>query len=316
MISKGKDVYYYAQLAKLSTILKQASYLEDNDDYISFAENVFKQIPTIIDDTDLKKMKLPTQYDFVMNYIVYSMEGEKAINYEVMFSLLERTIDNITRRNDENNWFYNDIPDLVYLFVLLADYKAVRKAVNTDFHKRLRKEPVPPGIARRIYKDYQDRRKKDKLAKHLRDSWIYSVIGTALGTLLKYILFPVFWISKMLFQKKIHRRISFSVLAIVVIMLTTFHYSDQLTSTWQSVSSHLTSEAEQPSKEPTYLTITTDGANIRKKANLHADVVTIVSPGTKLEYRGIKKTDNSNVKWYQIKTPNDKKGWISSKIVE
>lgn len=55
---------------------------------------------------------------------------------------------------------------------------------------------------------------------------------------------------------------------------------------------------------------------IRKEPNLNAHVIAVVGEGTTLSYLGDERTDEEGRLWLRIETPDEKQGWISSRIVK
>lgn len=185
LVSDGKDVYYYAQLSKVMTHLKQASLIENRDTFISYMEELLKETPVFVDDMDLKKMTIPTQYELVMRYIASCMEMDKRPGYESIYSFIERTYERIGKRQGEEAWIFQEDSDLLYLSISLASYDKIKKDEESNFHKQLRKAPIPPAVAKQIYLDYKQLKGKDKLSRHLLGNWIGSSIGSFLGWMLR-----------------------------------------------------------------------------------------------------------------------------------
>lgn len=68
-------------------------------------------------------------------------------------------------------------------------------------------------------------------------------------------------------------------------------------------------------KIPKTATTVADAANVRAKPSLDAERIAKVSKGTSLEI--IEEfTETTSMKWYKVKTPEGKEGWIADKTVE
>lgn len=65
-----------------------------------------------------------------------------------------------------------------------------------------------------------------------------------------------------------------------------------------------------------YLTLNTEGANIREYPDLHASVVTQVSASERLLYLEESGYDSDGRLWFRVRTEAGYEGWISSKIIE
>lgn len=68
-------------------------------------------------------------------------------------------------------------------------------------------------------------------------------------------------------------------------------------------------------KIPKTATTAADAANVRAKPSLDAETIASVSKGTSLEIID-EFTEITGMKWYKVKTPEGKEGWIADKTVE
>jgi uncharacterized protein YgiM (DUF1202 family) len=60
--------------------------------------------------------------------------------------------------------------------------------------------------------------------------------------------------------------------------------------------------------------VTVDAANVRAKPSLNAETIANVSKETSLEIID-EFTETTGKKWYKVKMPDGKEGWIADKIV-
>lgn len=65
---------------------------------------------------------------------------------------------------------------------------------------------------------------------------------------------------------------------------------------------------------PEYVYVSASSANIRKNANINAEIVATVSKGTRLQLLGHSRVTNGKV-WQEVYAPSGDMGWISSGVV-
>ncbi|WP_053218282.1 Flp pilus assembly protein CpaB [Virgibacillus senegalensis] len=62
--------------------------------------------------------------------------------------------------------------------------------------------------------------------------------------------------------------------------------------------------------------VTPNDSLIRSKPNLDAPVIAVVEQGTSLRYLNDQETDEDQRLWLRVETPEQKQGWVSSRIVQ
>ena len=76
IIKNGKSIKYYANLLKFAALMCKSLELceKEKDTFITFTAELFKQLPMVVHDHDLRNLGLMTKTEFTMEFLHHGLK--------------------------------------------------------------------------------------------------------------------------------------------------------------------------------------------------------------------------------------------------
>ncbi|MFD1739540.1 SH3 domain-containing protein [Bacillus salitolerans] len=309
IVKENRSVKYFAHLMKFSAI---GFYINETkktnlQKAIEMIHELFKQNPMILQDSDIQNIGAPTQTELGMFFVHQSLGEKKLDRLETLLDYMQRILDRWTEGGTEPGEQVSDVDEFPSFMIALCAFLEEKKKWKHPIIDASKQAIITPSSIRQTKKQYSQFGGKDAFSRYLSVGVVTVPLFYGLGLLVR----PFFALGKMLSFKKVAIA---SIIAVVAIGL--YVKRDYLL----AFGGNLFLKSEEPtSGEPveidTYLTITTDSANIRDIPSLQdSNVVTVVSSGSELLFLNEEMEDEEGRLWYKIEAPDGVIGWISSKI--
>ncbi len=307
-IKEEKSLKYVANVIKLATINHQAAtFLKRNEqEFRSLIVELYKQQPMLITDDDVTKLGAPSQAELFLHFIHISLKENDAQALSVLFDYTVRMIDRMDQGEFYIGEYFNDDCLFHTLIIVAAQFAREKRKQQHPLFEETKKMRLEPKMYKQIKALYKPIGPKDKFDTFLTECFIGSTIGMTLNFLLRPLVLP--------FKNKLAGGV-----AIVLIVGLIGYFQGETIKHWgESLveSNPFTTVNSETVQEERYLTITTDGANIRETPSLEGALVTAVGPQVSLLFLQEEQMDHDGRLWYYIKTEDGRVGWISSTIVE
>ena len=128
---------------------------KEKDTFITFTAELFKQLPMVVHDHDLRNLGLMTKTEFTMEFLHHGLKENQKLNLILDYEM------RMVKRKDEHDLYpgeeLKEFSSSQYLVTLLARFmKSKRQKVNsfTEYHKK----EVPFAVMislKRLYKKTQ-----------------------------------------------------------------------------------------------------------------------------------------------------------------
>jgi len=324
-INDKHSLMYIANLYKFAAISSKAMQIKEicENHYLEFMSEVYRQMPMVIFDYDLRNIGVPTQTELLMHFISICLKQDRYDLFTFLFDYIEK----MNRRVDKGELFagedFEEVDTSQVLLRMLGQFCFDRYKMKHSAILSLNDVTIPSEFVKELIKDYKPiGGKKDRFYKYM----VGYLVGGIIGEKLNAILSPI-WSIGSLTAKTVFRPIrsvgSWIVkhkLVIGIIMLFAFIGLLVLSKKFfaESVQTQDVQETivQKPFNQPIkYLVVTTSQANVRSEAKLNSNVVTVVNQNEKLKYLNQVAQDQEGITWYKVETNQGKEGWISSKIV-
>ncbi|MCU5378218.1 S-layer protein [Bacillus cereus] len=158
IIKNRKSIKYYANLLKFAALMCKSLelYEEEKDTFIAFTAELFKQLPMVVHDHDLRNLGLMTKTEFIMKFLHHSLKENQKLNLILDYEM------RMIKRKDEHDLYpgeeLKEFSSSQYLTILLSRFmKSKRQKVNS-FYRISQNEEVPLAVMislKRLYKKTQ-----------------------------------------------------------------------------------------------------------------------------------------------------------------
>ncbi|HDX9640393.1 TPA: S-layer protein [Bacillus mobilis] len=158
IINNGKSIKYYANLLKFAALMCKSLelYEKEKDTFITFTAELFKQLPMVVHDHDLRNLGLMTKTEFIMKFLHHGLKENQKLNLILDYEM------NMIKRKDKHDLYpgeeLKEFSSSQYLAILLARFmKSKRQKINS-FYRISQNEEVPFAVMislKRLYKKTQ-----------------------------------------------------------------------------------------------------------------------------------------------------------------
>ncbi|EJR11329.1 S-layer protein [Bacillus paranthracis] len=158
IIKNGKSIKYYANLLKFAALMCKSLELceKEKDTFITFTAELFKQLPMVVHDHDLRNLGLMTKTEFTMKFLHHGLKENQKLNLILDYEM------RMVKRKDEHDLYpgeeLKEFSSSQYLATLLARFmKSKRQKVNS-FYRISQNKEVPFAVMislKRLYKKTQ-----------------------------------------------------------------------------------------------------------------------------------------------------------------
>lgn len=313
--SKKYSLIYLANLYKYSALVLKANELKAKDEilFLEMITEVYKQMPYVVHDEDLKILGVPEQTDILLEWIQLSLKHNKEdqltilLDYgQIMFGRIlnyEFFSGELARENRKI-----DLETVLYMLTVFIEDKQNYKHPIMQLYLEIK---YCPSISshRELERRYAVFMRNDKFHRYIKKMFFPAIAGRTVR-IIKILLLPIY--------KKKTRKI---ILAVLLLMLVGgFEYSQH-----EKIQSWMTSVKQTVEDIPSlfikkteirYLTITTPQANVRIEPSLDSESLYVLNQQDQLEYADEQHQDIDGRLWYKVYLLDERIGWISSKTVQ
>lgn len=307
--SEQYSLIYMANMYKYAALVMKAVDLKANDEvaFLAMITEIYKQMPYMVYDNDLKALDVPEQTDIILEWICLSLKHGQDHDLRALLdyglSMLGRNV-NIEFYNGEQGYGHGAI-DLETILYVLAHFLNENQKYEHSLIQRFTDHKYFPGLSSltELQKRYSAFSSKDAFYKFVTK--VFRL--TASFNTLKPVL-----------RRKSRRLLALTLLLLLVGYLG-YSQQDKI-HTWL-MSFKQDAAAEAPSiltedEDTRHLIVTTDQANIRVEPSLNSEPVIVVNQHDRLEYADEEREDNDGRLWYKVIISGGRIGWISSKTVQ
>ncbi|WP_160036755.1 SH3 domain-containing protein [Paenibacillus sp. An7] len=317
MVAFGEkfSLIYLANLYKYSALVLKANELKSENElsFLGMITEVYKQMPYMVHDEDLKALGVTEQTDILLEWIQLCFKHNKEdqltvlLDYgQIMFGRIlkyEFFSGELTRENCKI-----DLEIILYILTTFVEEKQHYTHPIMELYLEIKYAPSISSL-REMERRYTVFKRNDKFHSYIKKVFFPLIAGRTVR-IIKISLLP-------LYNKKT-RGIILAVLLLILVGGLGYSQHEKIQS---GMTSFKQTVKDFPSvfikkAEIRYLTITTSQANVRSDPSLDSESLYILNQQDQLEYVDEQHQDIDGRLWYKVLLLDGRIGWISSKTVQ
>ncbi|PIE94490.1 S-layer protein [Bacillus fungorum] len=167
IIKNGKSIKYYANLLKFAALMCKSLelYEKEKDTFITFTAELFKQLPMVVHDHDLRNLGLMTKTEFIMKFVHHSLKENQKLNLILDYEM------RMMKRKDEHDLYpgeeLKEFSSSQYLAILLSRFMKSKRHEINSFYRISKYEEVPFAVMVSLKREYKETQGWDAFYKYL-----------------------------------------------------------------------------------------------------------------------------------------------------